>query len=658
MGKNKFLKWLAPLGLGAVLMGIGWNHIPTVSVNANTHVVTPETTIKANKVTLNNTALSSRIRSLLGLTSNQTLNSDAFLNCDAFKADAPNPIYQLDLSGTGITDIRELAQFEFPSHIQGINLAGNGITNEHLSHITSVCELAKDATITLGERTLTSNTDFAAQIMKINLNDNKIDLNTIDSSYLSNTKLLFGVQNMGEIHSSGLVMKGEINPTYYIRSNSDENYLTFTFTNDMHTVENGVLSITRDAVTPIIGTLNDRYTISVSSVPNSSTAYFSGYSLSKEFIQFTLSLDDHFKVERKNLLNLKVSSDGKLLEGTPINIDGFGNNASLHIAYDNASTSSITTDSHKNYVNITLTKGSKTRTIPLEFKVVDTIKPVIILKGSAHAYSSKNKSYSDPGVIAYDPSVLGADTGDDMSSMVVTNNQVDVTTLGEYAITYTVTDLAGNTTTVTRIVEIQEQVLDTITLRTNTDKFVDGDDIVLVVQPSSDVEISKYKDIRYYWYINDVLFQETKGDNVTGKSTITIIGDSSNIQNIYVKLKATQISDNAQIEVFSDTLTIQAERGITGDNAIIIATTIVVLLILGAFVTLSILKYRKSKGKTHGKHKNVHKGKKKNNVEEKPVEKGPEIQVIKDYKEGSSNNENTQPMNNPSSNNNNNQQNS
>ena len=634
MGKFKFLKWLAPLGIGAVIMGSEINFNPTIFARAETSIVTPEYRINASKVTLNNSALAQAIRNLLGKEgSNEVLYSDAFVNHDRFKPDAENPIYQLDFSGTGITDIRELAQFEIPSHIQGINLAGNGITTESLNNISAVLSLAKDETIVLGDRTITSATDFSTQIMKVNLNDNDIDLQNIDTSHLENTKFLFGVQNIGEIDNSGFVRAGEINPMYYIRS-TDESYLTYTFTNALYPVENGILPKTRNAVTPVLlHNQNDKYTISVASVPDSSTAYFKGYSMSAEFTQFTLSLDEDFTVERNNgLLDLKVGSDGKLLEGSPINIDGFGDNSTLHIYHNSPSISTATSNKNKNEVDITLTKDGKSRTITLEFKVVDTVKPVIVLKGSAHAYSSKNKHYNDPGATAYDPSVVGAETGDPLNSLIVVDNNVDVTTLGEYTITYTVTDFAGNTSSITRIVEIQEQVLDTITLRTNTTEPVHGDDIILIVQPSTEVDITKYKDIKYYWYINDVLFQTTVGDSVSGKSTITLVGDSSKTYDIYVKLKATQISDNADIEVYSDSLTLNVESSAMGDNTIIIAVAIAVTIILLTIVSYGLIKYYNRKKKTHGKHKNFHKGKKGKVEETIEKPKGPEIQVIKDYK--------------------------
>ena len=101
-------------------------------------------------------------------------------------------------------------------------------------------------------------------------------------------------------------------------------------------------------------------------------------------------------------------------------------------------------------------------------------------------------------------------------------------------------------------------------------------------------------------------------------------------QTVHVELTATQISDNAKIELVSKNITLNVEKE-SSNNTIIIAVTIVILLILGGFITYSIIKYRKSKGKTHKKHKNFHKGKSSKGASENK-EKGPEIQVIRDYK--------------------------
>lgn len=645
MGRKNILKWIAPMCIGLSIWGVG-NITPSSIVHAE-EISTPAFAINASHdvVSLNNSNLRTAIIDMLGKTPTSTIYSDDFLNCDKFKSDAENPIYQLDFSNTGITDIRELAQFELPEHIKGINLAGNGITNEHLSAITQLIDSSIDDVIQITEQSsYVAKTDFSSQIKKVNLNDNNIELTETSNTYLNNNKLLFGIQCFGEIHKSGLIMPNEngFKPYYYIRSNIDENYLSFTLENDLSI---GVDQSTgndpdkvhksykvRDVVSPLVPEdLLDRYYIKVESLTNTSTAYFSGYTFEKEFTQFTISLDEDFRVERETLLNLKVSSDGKILSDSPINIGGFGNNSSLFVSYENASTNRATSSQIKNYVNITIKKGNAIREIPLEFIVEDTIEPVIRLKGSAHVYSSRGKAFNDPGYIAYDPSVKGAEDGEDLTPRVVVTSNLDVVTLGTYTITYVVTDLAGNQSEpMTRIVEIQESVLDNINLTVTSEKLVDGEDIVLIVQPDSNVDMSKYKDIKYYWYVNNKMVYSTTGEASTGKSSFTLIGDADKNQSVYVKLTATQVSDNAKIELISKSITLNVEKE-SSNNTIIIAVTIVILLILGGFITYSIIKYRKSKGKTHKKHKNFHKGKSPKGATENK-NKGPEIQVIKDYK--------------------------
>jgi len=635
MNKKNFFKWFAPLGLMVAMFGcLGSSQTSALAQDTGVYTTPPAViTATRKQVNLTNPKLNQVIRSMLGKNANENLYSDAFVTNAKFQETAENPIYQLDFSNTGITDIRELIQFEIPSHIGGINLAGNGITNDHLQSIVDTLNCTVDSTIVIGDVTYTAVSDISSIIKKVNLNDNNIDLNTINSSYLSDTKLIFGVQCMN-VPQSTLVMPGEVTAMYYIRSNSDQNYLTFTFTQEYSTNVGKIVPHTPDVVTKVANeTIFDRYTITVSSIPNTPTAYFNGYEYFQEFTQFNISLDSDFKVERKNLLDLRVTSEGQLLSDSPININGFGNNSSLFVTYNNASTSRITSETYKNYVNITLEHNNHTRTIPLEFIVEDTIKPVIVLKGSSHAYSSKNKDYKDPGVIAYDPSTTNAETGDDLTAMVITANQVDVTKIGQYKIIYRVTDSAGNYTTAERLVDIQEQVLDTIILKTTTTELVNGGDIVLIVQPDNNVEIKKYSNITYYWYMNDVLFQETKGDNITGKSSITIVGDTSIAQNIYVKLEAVQNSDYGEIIVYSNLLELDVKASMNNNTTIILAVGIVVLVALAIMIIMTVIKARKSKGKTHGKHKNFVKGKKpKNDPAPVQQEKKIDIQVVKDYK--------------------------
>ncbi len=647
MGKRTSFKWLAVFALGVV--ALSGNALIT---RADTYT-TPPISITAGEnsaVTITNEKLAGALRTLLGKAPTENFYSNDFLVHDNYKATttigeggvetttAVN--YQLDLSNTGITDITELVQFEFPSTLQGINLAHNGITNEHLANISNflTCNIA-GGTITVGSATFDIRSDFSTIIKKVNLNDNNIDLTTIQSNHLSNEKFIFGLQQLGTPHLSGLVLDGEIKPYYYIRDTgtaSDEHYFTYTFKYELSTDADKRVSIAYNQVTSLMDNLTtlygnntDKISLEVKSIPDSTTAYFKNYTYSVEFIHFSLELDEDFTVERQDMLDLKVSSNGQIQTGSPIILKGFGDNSGIKVSYDNASTSHVTNSIYKNYVNITIEKDEQKRVIPLEFKVVDTVKPVILLIGNKYAYSSQNKEYNDPGVIAYDPATSQDESGDDYTQQVVKTSNLDVTKLGVYTITYTVTDIAGNTTSITRTVEIKERVLDRIVLRTNTQELKDGADIILSIQPEAGIDISNYKDIQYYWYINNTLFQKTLGDSATGASTITIVGDASANQQIYVKMIATQKADNATIELYSDRLDLILESSLDNNETLILAAAVAVLAIILTITIIALVKYTKGKKRTHYRKssKKAKKGKEKMDNHNNNVE----IQVFKDY---------------------------
>ena len=78
----------------------------------------------------------------------------------------------------------------------------------------------------------------------------------------------------------------------------------------------------------------------------------------------------------------------------------------------------------------------------------DTTPPVISIIGSASIRITEGDTYTDAGATATD------DVSGDLTSSIVTTNPVDTSTPGTYTVTYTVTDAAGNTTTVGRIVTV------------------------------------------------------------------------------------------------------------------------------------------------------------------------------------------------------------
>ena len=81
--------------------------------------------------------------------------------------------------------------------------------------------------------------------------------------------------------------------------------------------------------------------------------------------------------------------------------------------------------------------------------VEDTILPVITLNGDASVTIDVDTSYNDLGAIASDFD------SHNLTSSIVVNNPVDITTAGTYYVTYNVTDPAGNTATeVVRTVQV------------------------------------------------------------------------------------------------------------------------------------------------------------------------------------------------------------
>lgn len=645
MGNKSIGKWLAVLGLSVVAATTGG-----IITRAETTTTPPISITNSNAaaITISNPELAAALRRLLGKSATDNFSADDFVNHENYKATTTTGEggvetttavnYQLDLSKTGVTDILELVQFEFPTTLQGINLAENGITNEHLANLTTfLSSNTAGGTVVIGDRTMDIRSDFSTIIKKVNLNGNNIDLSQTTSTNLENEKFIFGIQNIGNIHSSGMVLNGEVKPYYYIRENIDENYFTYTFKYELSTDADKRISIAKNQVVSLMDNLKtlygnntDHISLEIMSVPDSSTAYFKDYSFKEEFTNFSIKLKDDFSVERKSLLMLNISANGKLEAGSPVEISGFGDNSGIKLSYDNASTSHITNSKHKNFVNITIDKNGVKRVVPLEFLVVDTVKPFIQLVGNAKAYSSQNKEYNDPGVIAYDPASAEDDFGDDLTQSVVKTTDLDITTLGVYTITYTVTDLAGNSSSVTRTVEIKERVLDRIILRTNTEDLVDGADIILSVKPEDGVDMSHYENIKYYWYLNDntIPFQETVGDSATGASTITIVGDASANQQITVRMTATQKEDGATIELYSDRLDLILETNLNDNETLILAAAVAVLTIILTISIIALVKYSKGKKKTHYKSS---KKMKKGQAAVDGLNNNAEIKVYKDY---------------------------
>jgi hypothetical protein len=80
--------------------------------------------------------------------------------------------------------------------------------------------------------------------------------------------------------------------------------------------------------------------------------------------------------------------------------------------------------------------------------VTDTVAPVITITGGPSVTSIVGASYTDQGATAHD------DIDGDITSKIVPTSTVDTSTIGSYSVNYSVTDIAGNSTTVTRVVDV------------------------------------------------------------------------------------------------------------------------------------------------------------------------------------------------------------
>jgi LAS superfamily LD-carboxypeptidase LdcB len=82
---------------------------------------------------------------------------------------------------------------------------------------------------------------------------------------------------------------------------------------------------------------------------------------------------------------------------------------------------------------------------------MDTIKPVITLKGNSNVTLYLNNTYSDEGAVATD------NYDGDITDKIVISGTVDNKKVGKYEITYTVKDTTGNETSIVRTINVKEK---------------------------------------------------------------------------------------------------------------------------------------------------------------------------------------------------------
>ena len=151
----------------------------------------------------------------------------------------------------------------------------------------------------------------------------------------------------------------------------------------------------------------------------------------------------------------------------------------------------------------------------------DTTAPVIKLIGSSVdvvPYKSVS-AYVDPGVTATD------ETDGDITTNVVDSGSVDVNTIGTYYLKYSITDKAGNTSSIKRVV-----IVDATSLFVGTFNHIDvinGITSPTLIDTLSASSTTRNKIIfkRFSGFSNAAIFATLQGTNVTIPSQTYYCGD-------------------------------------------------------------------------------------------------------------------------------------
>ena len=134
-----------------------------------------------------------------------------------------------------------------------------------------------------------------------------------------------------------------------------------------------------------------------------------------------------------------------LCPGKPYTEEGY-------VATDNIDgdiTSKVTTLKYKNFLYYqVLDKSYNIAKVKREIINIDNEKPTITLNGNSLETVLLNSSYKDPGVNVTD------NCDQDIETKVKVNGSVDVSKVGEYTITYEVSDSSNNTSTISRLVKV------------------------------------------------------------------------------------------------------------------------------------------------------------------------------------------------------------
>lgn len=125
--------------------------------------------------------------------------------------------------------------------------------------------------------------------------------------------------------------------------------------------------------------------------------------------------------------------------------------------YDGEITSQVITEQEGEFVRYTVkdSSGNETSTIrQIPFK--DVYEPVVTLTGSATINLKQNDTWTDPGATALD------NYDGDVTQDIVVEGEVNTGAVGQYTVTYTVSDAAGNTGTAERVVNVLDKNADNV----------------------------------------------------------------------------------------------------------------------------------------------------------------------------------------------------
>ena len=150
------------------------------------------------------------------------------------------------------------------------------------------------------------------------------------------------------------------------------------------------------------------------------------------------------------------------VDGGATAIDNYDGIITPHIV----ATGTVNTDKLGDYTisyDVTDSSGNKAATVTRTVKVVDTTKPFITLKGESEITLEVHSSYTDAGASAHD------NYDGDISGKIITTGTVNIDKLGDYTISYDVTDSSGNkAVTVTRTIHVVDTTKPVITLKGET----------------------------------------------------------------------------------------------------------------------------------------------------------------------------------------------